>query len=214
MLLSACSQTEETSKKPEHTLPYVGNYDLVYKKVNGTEVVDTIYPKIPSFSFLNQDSVLITSASLKNKIWIADFFFTSCGTICPGMTNTMKKLNEATKDLSNEVVFLSFSIDPTRDQPSVLKAYMKNYGINSSNWVFLTGDETETHRLGVENFYIHAAEDENAEDGYAHAEAFSIVDREGYVRGVYNMADPNQLQKIELDLRKLLKEEYGISGSK
>jgi protein SCO1/2 len=80
--------------------------------------------------------------------------------------------------------------------------------------VFLTGNEEETHKLGVDNFYIHAAEDETATDGYAHAEAFSLVDKEGYVRGVYNMAQPGELERIENDLRKLLKEEYGIIGSK
>ncbi len=203
-----------TSKKKIHVLPMIGNYDLVYSKVDGVEVVDTVFPKIPNFSFLNEDSIKVSSSTFKNKVWIADFFFTSCSTICPGMTSTMKKLNDATQDLSDNVQFLSFSIDPETDQPSVLKTYRKNYKITSKNWTFLTGNEDETHRLGVENFYIHASEDENATDGYAHAEAFSLVDKEGYVRGVYNMAEPGELERIEKDLRKLLKEEYGIIGSK
>lgn len=203
-----------TSEKKIRVLPMIGNYDLVYSKVDGVEVVDTVFPKIPNFSFLNEDSIKVSSSTFKNKVWIADFFFTSCSTICPGMTSTMKKLNDATQDLSDNVQFLSFSIDPETDQPNVLKTYRKNYNITSKNWTFLTGNEDETHRLGVENFYIHAAEDENATDGYAHAEAFSLVDKEGYVRGVYNMAEPSELERIEKDLRKLLKEEYGIIGSK
>ncbi len=203
-----------SEKKKVHVLPFVGNYDIEYSKVDGVEVIDTIFPKIPDFDFMNQDSVLVNSKSLKGKIWIADFFFTSCSTICPGMTATMKKLNDATQDLAKEVQFISFSIDPDTDKPHILRAYQKNYGINSKNWVFLTGNEEETHDLGVNNFYIHAAEDASATDGYAHAEAFSLVDKEGYVRGVYNMAQPGELEKIEKDLRKLLKEEYGIVGSK
>jgi protein SCO1/2 len=207
--LYGCSEKEKV-----RVLPFIGNYDVEYSKVDGVEVVDTVYPKIPDFNFMNQDSVLVTSKSLKGKIWIADFFFTSCSTICPGMTATMKKLNEATQDLSKDVQYISFSIDPETDQPHVLRTYRKNYGINAQNWVFLTGNEEETHKLGVDNFYIHAAEDETATDGYAHAEAFSLVDKEGYVRGVYNMAQPGELERIENDLRKLLKEEYGIIGSK
>ncbi len=203
-----------TEEKKVRVLPFIGNYDVVYSKVDGVEVIDTIFPKIPNFHFLNQDSIKISSSSFKGKVWIADFFFTSCSTICPGMTATMKKLNEDTQDLADNVQFLSFSIDPETDKPHVLKTYRKNYGITSKNWAFLTGDEDKTHRLGVENFYIHAAEDESATDGYAHAEAFSLVDKEGYVRGVYNMAEAGELERIEKDLRKLLKEEYGIIGSK
>jgi protein SCO1/2 len=213
ILLSFWACKEKQEPKPR-VLPFIGNYDLEYSTIDGKENIDTIYPKIPDFSFLNQDSIKVTSSTFKGKIWIADFFFTSCSTICPGMTATMKKLNDATQDLADHIQFLSFSIDPKTDQPNVLKAYRKNYNISSKNWVFLTGNEDETHRLGVENFYIHAAEDENATDGYAHAEAFSLVDKEGYVRGVYNMAQAGELERIEKDLRKLLKEEYGIVGSK
>ena len=190
-------------------LPFLGNFDLEYKLVDGKEVVDTIYPKIPYFSFLNEDSLRVTSKDLKGKVWIADFFFTTCSTICPGMTAKMKALNESTKDLQNDVQFISFTINPSIDKPSVLKGYKTAYSIQASNWIFLTGNEVETHRLGVENFMIASGQDANAIDGYAHQEAFSLVDKEGYVRGVYAIQDNKQLKVLENDLRKLIKEEYG-----
>jgi protein SCO1/2 len=209
--LWSCS-TESNSKK--RVLPIIGNSDVVYKTVDGISVTDTVYPSIPEFSMLNQDSIMVTSKKLKGKVWIADFFFTSCSTICPGMTAKMKSIQEKIKDLSKDVQFISFSIDPQKDQPSVMRRYIKTYGIKDDNWVFLTGDEEETHLLGVEHFFIHAASDPEAVDGYAHAEAFSLVDKEGYVRGVYNVQNPEELKRLEKEVRLLLKEEYGIVGSK
>jgi protein SCO1/2 len=210
-LLWSCSTTSDSKKR---VLPIIGNSDVVYKTVDGKTVTDTVYPRIPEFSMLNQDSVKVSSTTLKGNIWIADFFFTSCSTICPGMTAKMKSIQEKLKDLSKDIQFISFSIDPEKDQPSVMRKYIKTYGINDENWVFLTGNEEVTHELGVDHFFIHAASDPEAVDGYAHAEAFSLVDKEGYVRGVYNVQNPDELKRLEKEVRLLLKEEYGIVGSK
>jgi protein SCO1/2 len=89
-----------------------------------------------------------------------------------------------------------------------VKKYIQSYGINASNWVFLTGNEAETHRLGIENFMIYAGQEEQAVDGFAHSEAFTLVDKEGYVRGVYNVSQADQLEKLEKDIRKLITHEY------
>lgn len=210
VLLWSCNSDKG---KKERVLPYIGDFDIEYKLVNGKEVADTVFPTIPFFYFLNQDSVIVKSTDLKNKIWVADFFFTTCSSICPGMTQNMKELNEKTQDLKDHVQFISFSINPDYDKPHVLKEYMKIHSIKTSNWLFLTGDEVETHRLGVEDFHIHAGQDDSTNDGYAHSEAFALVDKEGHVRGVYNVADPKQLEQLETDLRKLLKYEYNITGS-
>ena len=206
VLLSSCGE-----KKKEHVLPFIGNYDIEYSLVNGVEVADTVYPTIPFFHFLNEDSIRISSKDLKGKIWVADFFFTTCSTICPKMTTQMKRLNAMTSDLNDQVQFISFTINPRYDQPSVLKQYKKHHGITATNWTFLTGDEAEIHRLGIEDFRIFAGQDDLSEDGYAHSEAFTLVDKEGFVRGVYNIADPKQVDQLEKDIRKLLKYEYNIN---
>lgn len=210
LIVFSCSVKEEEVKK---VLPILGNYDIEYNLIDGVEVADTIYPTIPFFHYLNEDSVRIKSTDLKGKIWVADFFFTTCSTICPKMTAQMKRLNAMTADISDQVQFISFSINPGYDQPSILKRYKKHHGITAKNWVFLTGNEEETHRLGIENFMIAAGEDADAVDGYAHSEAFTLVDKEGYVRGVYNIADPAQVDQLNKDIRKLLKYEYDINGS-
>lgn len=192
-------------------LPVLGNCDVVYEAGDGYEVGDTICPTIPPFSYLNQDSVMITSESMKGKIWISDFFFTTCPTICPKMTTQMKRLSAMIKDLEDEVQIISFSINPKKDTPSQLRAYRKKHGIeNVPNWQFFTGNEAETHALGIDYFMVHANADENAPGGYAHSDAFTLIDKEGYVRGVYLGTQTDQVNQLEKDLRKLLKYEYGV----
>lgn len=208
-ILASCEEN-----KPK--LPYIGNYDLVYKKVDGNTIADTIYPTIPTFTYLNEDSVTVTNKTFKNKVWIAEFFFATCPTICPIMNSQLKNLNEETKKYAEHIQFLSFTINPSNDKPSVLKAYRKKNGINAKNWAFLTGDEAATHRLGIENFQIFAGRDAEAEGGYAHSGAFTLVDKKGYVRGVYAVTNfdgtvnKNEYKRLKKELIELLNYEYNI----
>jgi protein SCO1/2 len=195
-------------------LPKVGNFDLEYRTVSGNEIVDTIYPKMVEFNYLNQDSVKVSSEDMKGKIWVSDFFFTSCPTICPTMTTQMKRLNSELSDLSEEIQFMSFSINPKMDQPARLRAYIKKYDITAKNWNFFTGDEEKTHKLGIENFQIFAGKDVKSAGGYAHSPAFTLVDRNGFIRGVYVGVESADVDRMAIDIRLLLKHEYGVTGSK
>ena len=147
----------------------------------------------------------ITNDDFEGKIWVADFFFTTCPTICPTMTKNLKWLNEQTIDLKEQVQFISFTINPTHDKPSILKQYKKHHKIEASNWSFLTGDEAFTHQLGIDHFQIFAGQDAGAAGGYAHSGAFTLIDKEGYVRGVYLGTEMEHVEQLEKDLRKLLK---------
>jgi protein SCO1/2 len=204
-ILVSCSAINEKKR----VLPFIGNYDIEYKLIDGKEVSDTVYPTIPYFYFLNDDSVIVKSTDMKGKIWVADFFFTTCPTICPTMTKNMQKLNTDTKDLHDDLQFISISINPQHDTPSTLKRYREHYKATASNWQFFTGKEAETHQLGIENFQIFAGRDDESEGGYAHSGAFTLVDKEGFVRGVYLGTDEKQVIQLEKDIRKLLKVEYG-----
>jgi protein SCO1/2 len=209
VLLTACDETPENSR----VLPIVGDRDVVYKTVDGEEVADTIYHHVPEFEYFNQDSVMIKSEDLKGKIWITDFFFTRCPSICPPMTSNMKRLNEDTKDLDEHVQFLSFSIDPDRDTPTTLRNYISSYSINDDNWYFFTGDEEETHLLAKE-FFNGAERNDEIAGGFGHTSYFAIVDTEGLVRGIYDGTNTDQVDQLEKDLRKLLKYEYNIDNRK
>lgn len=210
LLLSSCETAEDT--KP--ILPIWGNRDVEYKIVDGKEVADTIYHKVPSFSYINQDSVRITSKMIKKKIWIADFFFTHCPSICPPMTTNMKRLNIMTNDLADHVQFLSFSIDPKKDTPTRLREYIKLNGIEAKNWHFLTGVSADlTHQMAGE-YFSFAKQDDEVPGGFGHTSYFVLVDDNGHVRGIYDGLKSEAIDSLEKDLRKLLEYEYDIVGSK
>lgn len=199
-----------STENKDSGLPHLGMHDVHYETVDGKEVTDTVFATIPGFSYLNQDSVLVKASDMKGKVWITDFFFSTCPTICPVMTKQMKRLNKMTTDINEHLQYLSFSINPDHDQPSILRKYIDHHGIEANNWNFFTGNEEETHELGVEHFLVHAKSDENSPGGFAHSPAFVLIDREGVVRGVYIGTDPEEVDKLEKDLRLLLSVEYGV----
>lgn len=203
-IISSCKGNEQKVR----VLPIVGDFDIEYRLVDGKEVEDTIYPKVPDFKYLNHDSVWIDSKNYQGQIKIVDFFFSSCRTICPPMTEQMKRLNVMTQDIQDKLSFFSFSIDPTIDQPSILKTHRHNRGITAKNWNFLTGDEAETHQLAHDFFHVGAERNDLVDGGFYHTDTFVLVDREGYVRGLYQGTDTKAVNQMEIDIRKLLEYEY------
>lgn len=204
-LFFSCSDHKEIKR----VLPIIGERDVDYKMIDGKEVADTIYHTIPSFKYLNQDSILFDSKTIEDKIWIVNFFFTSCPTICPPMMTNFGYAHDITKDLSEHVEFISFSIDPTVDTPSHLKEYIKLRGFSTENWNFLSGDEKETHLI-AKAFFNGAERDEEADGGFGHTDYIILVDTHGYVRGIYKGTEKSQMDLLNSDLRKLLIGEYGI----
>lgn len=209
LTLISCTGSREDQKK----LPIVGEIDIEYKTVNGKEVADTIYHVVPEFKYINQDSLWISSEDLKNKIWISDFFFTHCPTICPPMTTNMKRLNIMTDDLKEHIQFLSFSIDPYRDTPARLREYIREHGIKAKNWYFFTGEEEATHELAKE-FFNGAEKDESIPGGFGHTPYFSLIDTKGHIRGIYDGTNSDAIDSLAKDIRILLKTEYNVTGSK
>lgn len=203
LILGSC-----TEDKNQRALPIYGERELDQKSVDGEMVMDTVYHVVPDFRYLNQDSVWIDQDKVKGKVYVADFFFTTCPTICPKMTSQLKRLQVLTKDIP-EIHFLSFSIDPEKDQPEVLRRYIEEYGVSQDNWDFLTGDEEATHELGVKGFLVHADSDEDAPGGFAHSPSLVLVDREGLIRGIYDGTSTEDVDRLNKDIRRLLREEYG-----
>jgi protein SCO1/2 len=192
------------SCKRESLLPIYGDRDYSYE--NG-KIVDTIFHEIPEFSFLNQDSVWVTKKDVLGRVFVADFFFSTCPTICPKMTSQMKRLQVITEDIE-ELHFLSFTINPEYDSPSVLKQYAADYGVNLNNWDFLTGDEAATHHLGVKGFLVHARADDDEPGGFAHSPSLVLIDRTGKIRGVYDGTQTEEVDQLNQDIRKLIRTEY------
>ncbi|AXT51410.1 SCO family protein [Aquimarina sp. BL5] len=157
----------------------VANEKLSYIKINGKP------RKVPEFAFLNQDSLLITNHDYKGKVYVVDFFFTSCPTICPRMTRNMVYLQNELKDYENFGI-ASFTINPKRDSPRILKKYTENYKITDPDWNLLTGDREDLYDLANAGFNIYAAENPEVPGGFEHNGFFALIDQEGYIRSRYD----------------------------
>ncbi len=182
--------------------------------------------KVPEFSFTNQDGKIITNKTYKGKVYVIEFFFTSCPTICPRMSRNLVQIQNEFEDFEDFGV-ASFTINPAHDTPEVLKAYAESYGIVNPNWHLLTGDKEEIYRLANKGFYIYAAENAAIEGGFEHSGNFALIDKNGYIRsrkdefgnpiiyyrgiaseeeGVDDNGEKEQISALKEDIKKLLKE--------
>lgn len=198
LFLSSCSS------KPEK-LPILGNKEAVVKTVDGKQITDTIYHQIPNFEFINQDSVKITQKDYEGKIYVADFFFTTCPTICPKMKTQMLRIYEKFKDNPN-VAILSHTIDPRHDTPAILREFMNNLGIKSKMWQMVTGDKTKIYEIGQKSYMVSATDDPTQPGGIVHSGAFILVDKNRHIRGIYDGTEPEKVDKLMKDMDVLLKE--------
>ena len=162
---------------------------------------DTIYHTIPDWSFVNQNGDTVFSKDYLGHIYVADFFFTSCPSICPKMTINMVKLQEKAKGLN--VKFLSYTVDPKRDNSETLKQYQDDYEINGDNWDLITGDQYKIYELGVKGFLVPNQEDALAPGGFLHSEKMMLIDPRGRIRGYYDGTDESQMDMIINDINKL-----------
>jgi len=198
LLLVACSPI-----KTNFELPVLGRAEIVTKEVNGILTEDTIPHRIADFSFINQDSAIVTNASFKDQIYVADFFFINCPSICPEMSKQMYRVYEKFLENGN-IGLLSHTIDPVYDTVAALAKYARLLGVSSSKWQFVTGDKQQIYDLGETSYMVVANEDENAPGGFIHSGAFLLIDKERQVRGVYDGTITSQVDLLMKDIDKLL----------
>lgn len=196
-LLFSCGPTERK-------LPIYGERSPVEREVDGKKVVDTIYHTIPNFSFLNQDSTTITQGFFKDKIYVTNFFFTHCPSICPTMQRNLLKAYEKYKG-NDKIAFLSHSIDFKYDQPSVLKDYATKLGVDDDHWQFVTGSKADIYGI-AEKYMVYTKEDANAPGGYDHQGYLVIIDPEKRIRGAYDGTNDEQVKQFLEDLDVILAE--------
>jgi protein SCO1/2 len=151
----------------------------------------------PSFHYVTQNGDSLSSDSLKGSIYVADFIFTTCGSVCPELSKTMAQLQQNFKD-NPEVKLVSFSIDPVRDSIPALKDYAARYGAMKGKWFFLRGDTTSVWRMAEEGFKVPVVYTPEGGLGseFTHTERIALVDMEGKVRGLYNGLDKDQLDSL------------------
>ena len=171
--------------------------------------------KVPPYEFTNQDGKLISNSFYNDKVYVIEFFFTTCPTICPKMNENMVKIqNEYYGNINFGIA--SFSINPEYDTPTILKEYAKSHGATLKNWNFLTGDKATIYNLANKGIALYAGENSEAEGGFEHSGMFALVDKKGNIRSrlddlgnpiaFYDGLDPKGVQMIKEDIAVLLKE--------
>jgi len=180
----------------DQKLPKIGFHEYV----DG----DTVYQKVADFSFVNQDSQIITNASFEDKIYVVDFFFISCPTICPKVTKQMLRIHDRFKE-EGRLKLLAHTIDPKRDTVGRLKQYASKLGVDHDKWWFVTGEKDELYEIADDYFSV-ATENPEAPGGFDHSGRIILVDWNGIVRSFANGTDPQEVDALMKDINVLLKE--------
>ncbi|MFY0712915.1 SCO family protein [Seonamhaeicola sp. NFXS20] len=187
-------------------LPYYNNESFTPNwLVPGTKEEQQFH-KIPNFKFVNQLGDTVTQNTFKDKIYITDFFFTTCPGICPKMTNNMFKVQEAFKN-NSQVLLLSHSVMPTTDSVSVLKTYAENNKVIDNKWHLVTGNRDEIYNLGRNHYFVenNLGEETDIND-FLHTENFLLIDKNKHIRGIYNGLNRASIAQLIIDVKALLKE--------
>jgi protein SCO1/2 len=200
-LIFSCSTKNEK-------LPILGRKEIKNVEYDGKIRADTIYHTIPDFSFTNQDGDEVTQDTFKDKIYIADFFFTTCPTICPIMKTQMLRVYEKYKD-NPEVLILSHTIDPKHDSVEVLHEFADRLGASSDIWHFVTGDQDKIYDIGQNSYMVTSREDPDEPGGYLHSGAFLLIDKQRRIRGIYDGTKADKVDLLMKDIDKLLREYAG-----
>ena len=196
LAISCGAPSEKTSEVAE--LPILGE-----RYVDDNQ--DTVYHSIADFAFVNQVGDTIRKEDMAGKIYVADFFFTTCPTICPVMKKEMLRVYEQFKGEPNFRI-LSHSIDPSHDTQAVLKDYAEKLGVpDAATWNFLTGDQEKIFEIGQTSYLTTTMADDMEPGGFLHSGAFLLVDQQGRIRGVYDGTKTEQVDRLLADIPKLLK---------
>ena len=190
--------------KPEPTLP-IYQPDMVNK-----ELVDTTvqyvrkYHKVPDFKLVNQNGDTITQKDYEDKIYIADFFFTTCQGICPIMTDHMVKIQAEFKD-DPEILLLSHSVTPEIDSVAQLKKYAEEKGVIDEKWNLVTGDKKQIYDLARKSYLVAKSQGNGGKYDMVHTENFALIDKNKQVRGFYDGTNPEAIEQLVEDVKLLKK---------
>lgn len=200
-----CKKSEKEVDCRVETLPYYNEASFTPKWLNNVEDLETFH-KVPSFNLIDQNGESVTEQTFKEKIYVTDFFFTTCPGICPKMTENMALVQEAFKD-DPEVLLLSHSVTPETDSVQVLKTYAENKGAISNKWYLVTGDRKQIYDLGRKTYFVEQdLGQEKDEDEFLHSENFVLIDKNKHIRGIYNGLNATAVQQLIADIKTLEKE--------
>lgn len=203
ILIFYVTLTSCTKPAIEEKLPIFGE-----REVNGK---DTIYHTIADFKFVDQDSNFVTNETFKDKIYVTDFFFTSCRTICPIMKTQMLRVYDSIKS-DPDVKILSHTIDPEYDTVALLHDFADRLGVESDKWHFVTGNQEDIFKIAQTSYFATALTDKAEPDGYIHSGAFLLIDKDKRIRGKYDGTKEDDVNRLITDIRKLENEYNAITN--
>ena len=192
-----------TILKPVETLPIYQPAEVNEKLVDSSVIHVSKYHKISDFELTNQNGLKITQEFYSNKIYVADFFFTTCQDICPIMTKNMYKLQEELKN-DNDILFLSHTVIPEVDTVQQLKKYSIENKVNDSKWNLVTGDKKQIYDLARKS-YLAVEDTEYGEFDMIHTENFMLIDKKRQIRGFYDGTDDLEIDRLLSDIEILKK---------
>lgn len=160
---------------------------------------------IKEFHLIDQYGDSVSLADVKGKVVLADFFFTTCGSICPKMSTQLVRVQDAFRD-DDRVMLLSHSVTPETDSVPVLKAYAEKYGVDHKRWRLLTGDKQQIYDLARTSYFAAVDQGDGGPDDFVHTENFVLVDPQGRIRGFYDGTKPAEADKAMKDMLRLLDE--------
>lgn len=188
----------QADDKPLRLLPYFGPKAAL--KVN-----DTMYHRVGDFSFVNQYGKPITEKQVAGKIYVTDYFFTTCKSICPIMNTQLVRVYKAFQN-NEDVLILSHTVDPETDSVPQLALHAAKYGVANDRWHFLTGDKKALYELARKSYLLNAEEGDGGEEDFIHTQNFALIDKERHIRGFYDGTDSADVSRLITDMNTLLKE--------
>lgn len=201
LFLFSCAEDKYEEQIPEAevlTLPYYHTPD--FQTIWESDQKDTLH-MVPNFDLVDQNGNHVTKESFKNSIYIANFFFTNCGGICPKMMRNMEYLQD---NSSRDVKFISHSVLPEQDSVEQLKSYSKNFGVDDQRWHLVTGNRTDIYDLARKGYFAEESIGYNKDGNeFLHTEHFMLVDQAGHLRGIYNGTLKLEMERVLDDVQLL-----------
>jgi protein SCO1/2 len=185
--------------KPIRELPFFGPKS--YSKIS-----DTTYHTIPGFTFTNQYNKIFTDKHLNGKIYITEYFFTTCKSICPIMNTNLQKVYQTFYN-DTSIYIVSHTVDPETDSVNVLKEYAQLHNVKNNQWQFLTGNKVDLYAIARKGYLLNTEEGNGGEEDFIHTQNFALIDKEKRIRGFYDGTDTAEINRLIIDI-KLLKQHY------
>jgi protein SCO1/2 len=179
--------------KPVRTLPY-------FEAKSTSKNKSKMHHVVQSFSFTDQYSQVVTEQTVSQKVYVCDFFFTTCQSICPVMSHQLERVYKTFKD-RNDFLILSHTVNPETDSVQQLLLYAQQHGVNDKHWLFLTGDKKHLYQLARKGYLLNAEDGNGDADDFIHTQNFTLIDKERHIRGFYDGTDSAEVNRLLGDIQ-------------